>query len=87
MSAAVSVDEERKTMLFTVGFQTAKYSERYQVSIQSHGFHYSKNVSKVIILNRTLYCRVHTQCQNILSYLLLSYIDPTGEQNLTECDL
>ncbi|XP_029909395.1 interleukin-17 receptor A isoform X2 [Myripristis murdjan] len=46
MTGAVSVDKGHKTMSVTVGFDAAKYSERYQVSIQSHGFNYSKSVSK-----------------------------------------
>ncbi|XP_071374108.1 interleukin-17 receptor A [Centroberyx affinis] len=46
MTGAVSVDKRHKIMSITVVFDAAKYSERYQVSIQSHGFLYSKNVSK-----------------------------------------
>ncbi|XP_037624333.1 interleukin-17 receptor A [Sebastes umbrosus] len=43
---AVSLHKECKKFSIVVGFETARYSERYQVSIQSHGFHRSKNVSK-----------------------------------------
>ena len=50
MTANVSVDKEHNMLSIVVSFQAAQYSERYQVSIQSPGFHYSKNVSKVIIV-------------------------------------
>ncbi|XP_036962122.1 pseudouridine-metabolizing bifunctional protein C1861.05 [Acanthopagrus latus] len=46
MTANVSVDKEHNMLSIVVSFQAAQYSERYQVSIQSSGFHYSKNVSK-----------------------------------------
>lgn len=49
MTANLSVDKEHKMLSIVVSFQAAQYSERYQVSIQSAGFHDSKNVSKVII--------------------------------------
>lgn len=57
MSASVSVDMEHKRLFIVVGFETAIYSEKYQVSIQGHGFKRSQNVSKVI----TLYdiCHLH----------------------------
>ncbi|XP_062277513.1 interleukin-17 receptor A [Scomber scombrus] len=45
MTVSVSVDNEHK-MSVVVGFKAAKYSEKYQVSIQGQGFYYSKNVSK-----------------------------------------
>ncbi|KAM8892241.1 interleukin-17 receptor A [Spinachia spinachia] len=41
----VSLCEEGGAFLIVVGFKAAQYSERYQVSIQSRGFHRSKNVS------------------------------------------
>lgn len=47
MTADVSVDKEHQKLFIVVGFEAAQYSERYLVSIQSHGFHCSKNVSKV----------------------------------------
>lgn len=47
MTADVSVDMDLKKLALVVRFETAKYSERYQVSVQSHGFHFLKNVSKV----------------------------------------
>lgn len=50
MTANVSVDKEHKELSIVVGFETAQYSELYQVSIQGHRFHHKKNVSKVIIL-------------------------------------
>lgn len=50
MAAAVSVDKEHKTLSVVVSFEAALSSERYQVFIQSHGFNYSKTVSKVIRL-------------------------------------
>ncbi|XP_039664413.1 interleukin-17 receptor A isoform X2 [Perca fluviatilis] len=46
MTTAVSLNKERKRFSIVVGFEAAPYSERYQVSIQSHGFYYSTNVSK-----------------------------------------
>ncbi|XP_075945485.1 interleukin-17 receptor A isoform X1 [Anarhichas minor] len=46
VTAAVSLNKERRKFSIVVGFEAAQYSERYQVSIQSHGFHCSKNVSK-----------------------------------------
>ncbi|XP_026167263.1 interleukin-17 receptor A isoform X1 [Mastacembelus armatus] len=46
MVTAVSVDKKHKQLTIIVGFQATEYSERYQVSIESHGFHDSKNVSK-----------------------------------------
>ncbi|XP_070687003.1 interleukin-17 receptor A [Pempheris klunzingeri] len=49
--ADLSVDYEHKKLSIVVGFEAAEYSERYQVSIQCHDFHYSKNVSKE---NRTV---------------------------------
>ena len=48
----VSYDKEHK-MFIVVGFEAVKYSEKYQVSIQGHGFHSSKNVSKVITIYAT----------------------------------
>ncbi|KAL6106477.1 il17ra [Pungitius sinensis] len=42
----VSFYKGGRTFVIVVGFKAAQYSERYQVSIQSRGFHYSKNVSK-----------------------------------------
>nr|XP_040018653.1 interleukin-17 receptor A isoform X1 [Gasterosteus aculeatus aculeatus] len=38
--------KQGRRFLIVVGFKAAQYSERYQVSIQSRGFHCSKNVSK-----------------------------------------
>ncbi|XP_034735648.1 interleukin-17 receptor A [Etheostoma cragini] len=46
MTTAVSLNKERKSFSVVVGFEAVPYSERYQVSIQSHGFYYSTNVSK-----------------------------------------
>ncbi|XP_044211377.1 interleukin-17 receptor A isoform X1 [Thunnus albacares] len=46
ITRSVSVDEEHKMLSIVVGFEAAKYSEKYQVSIQGHGFHCSNNVSK-----------------------------------------
>ncbi|XP_054475571.1 interleukin-17 receptor A [Anoplopoma fimbria] len=46
VTADVSLNKECKMFLLVVGFEAAQYSERYQVSIQSHGLHLSKNVSK-----------------------------------------
>nr|XP_046249295.1 pseudouridine-metabolizing bifunctional protein C1861.05 isoform X2 [Scatophagus argus] len=46
MTTNVSVDKEHKMLSILLVFEAAQYSERYQVSIQSHGFHYSKNVTK-----------------------------------------
>lgn len=54
MTTAVSLNKERKTFSIVVGFEASEYSERYRVSIQSHGFYDSRNVSKVIILNLSL---------------------------------
>lgn len=48
MTGAVSVDEGHKMMAIAVHFDTAEFSEEYKVSIQSPGFHDSKNVSKVL---------------------------------------
>ncbi|XP_037307577.2 interleukin-17 receptor A [Pungitius pungitius] len=42
----VSFYKGGRTFVIVVGFKAAQYSERYLVSIQSRGFHYSKNVSK-----------------------------------------
>ncbi|XP_049429976.1 interleukin-17 receptor A isoform X1 [Epinephelus fuscoguttatus] len=46
LTTDVSLNKERKTFSIFVGFEAAEYSERYRVSLQSHGFHSSKNVSK-----------------------------------------
>ncbi|XP_047452894.1 interleukin-17 receptor A isoform X2 [Mugil cephalus] len=45
MSAAVLADDKSKVSI-VVDFETAQYSERYQVSIMNNGVLYSKNVSK-----------------------------------------
>uniref|UniRef100_A0A668A5N6 SEFIR domain-containing protein n=1 Tax=Myripristis murdjan TaxID=586833 RepID=A0A668A5N6_9TELE len=78
MTGAVSVDKGHKTMSVTVGFDAAKYSERYQVSIQSHGFNYSKSVSKE---NRTslnvtfeLGIRQLSQCEIIFEKIICHLI-------------
>ncbi|XP_035521705.1 interleukin-17 receptor A isoform X1 [Morone saxatilis] len=62
ITANVSVDREYRKLSIVVGFEAAQYSEKYQVSIQSQNFYYSKNVSKVIILNFSIKlqcCRTH----------------------------
>uniref|UniRef100_UPI0037E88A1A interleukin-17 receptor A n=1 Tax=Semicossyphus pulcher TaxID=241346 RepID=UPI0037E88A1A len=46
MTTDVSVDKKHKKLSIVVSFKAAQYSERYQVSLQSHGFHHSKNISK-----------------------------------------
>ncbi|KAM3609705.1 uncharacterized protein V6R79_018934 [Siganus canaliculatus] len=45
------VHKEQESLVIVVNFQAAQYSERYLVSFQSHGFHYSTSVFKE---NRTL---------------------------------
>lgn len=47
ITTALSVDREHKRLYVIVVFATAQYSQRYQVSIQSHLFHCSENVFKV----------------------------------------
>lgn len=47
MTADVSLDEEHRTVAVVVGFQAARYSESYRVSIQSHDLFDWRNVSKV----------------------------------------
>ncbi|XP_029010238.2 interleukin-17 receptor A [Betta splendens] len=44
-TTAVSVDREHERLSIIVTFKTAQYSENYQVSIQSHHFYCSENVS------------------------------------------
>ncbi|XP_035497818.2 interleukin-17 receptor A [Scophthalmus maximus] len=46
MTTAMSVDKEQGKLFVVVSFETAQYSEIYQVSIRNQDFHYSKNISK-----------------------------------------
>lgn len=60
MTADVSLDEQRGLLMVMVSFKTGQYSDRYRVSVQSHGLSYSRNVSKVSELlvrlrNQTLF--------------------------------
>lgn len=54
MTTAMSVDKEQGKLFVVVSFETAQYSEIYQVSIRNQDFHYSKNISKVNILSMPL---------------------------------
>lgn len=47
MTADLSLDEQHGLLTVMVRFKTGQYSDRYRVSIQSHGLSYSRNVSKV----------------------------------------
>ncbi|XP_041652486.1 interleukin-17 receptor A isoform X2 [Cheilinus undulatus] len=46
METDVTFDKKNKKLYIAVSFVVAQYSENYQVSIQSQGFFYSKNISK-----------------------------------------
>uniref|UniRef100_A0A7N6AJR1 SEFIR domain-containing protein n=1 Tax=Anabas testudineus TaxID=64144 RepID=A0A7N6AJR1_ANATE len=46
ISTDVSVDRKHGMLALVVGFETARYSERYQVSLKSHNFYHSEIVSK-----------------------------------------
>ncbi|XP_042352599.1 interleukin-17 receptor A isoform X2 [Plectropomus leopardus] len=46
LTTTVTLDEGLKKFFLVVGFEAAEYAERYLVSILSHGFHCSKNISK-----------------------------------------
>lgn len=88
MTADVSVDKEHKKLSIVVRFEAAQYSERYQVSIQSHGFHYLKNVSKVTECDLVLvYYEIlwHYSTPDIKTHCsLCHFLQQIGKQNITE---
>lgn len=63
MTADLSLDEQHGLLTVMVRFKTGQYSDRYRVSIQSHGLSYSRNVSKVSeflvrLINQILFLRM-----------------------------
>lgn len=47
VTADASVDERRELLTVVVRFKTARYSDRYRVSVQGHGLSFSRDMSKV----------------------------------------
>lgn len=83
MSAFVLTDDKSKVSI-VVGFETAQYSERYQVSVMNNGVLYSKNVSKVITPVTAPFYSIGDDSRN--SCGCFSFMKQTGKQNVAECD-
>lgn len=83
VTADVSLDEQHGLLTVMVSFKTGQYSDRYRVSVQSHGLSYSRNVSKV----SELLVRLRNQTLFLTMTVWLFHISLNKQNNKTSLNM